>query len=176
MYSCFTDAGEEENGSIGFREAVSQNLRWFEGVQLILISNTNWVGESAPCLTYGMRGMMSVSVSVSGPVRDVHSGNDGGVFCEPMMDLMSVLASLVKPGTSSILVCGLILESCASSSAFCMHAFNNLWAQGLHAVSVQHIYLGPWSFVKVSNFSALLVVGDLGVMHLFSRPADPGVR
>lgn len=50
----FVFEGEEENGSIGFKEAVSSNLRWFEGTQLIVISNTNWVGENLPCITYGM--------------------------------------------------------------------------------------------------------------------------
>ena len=54
----FLFEGEEENGSTGFREAVQQNLRWFEGTQLVVISNTLWVGERLPCLTYGMRGML----------------------------------------------------------------------------------------------------------------------
>lgn len=38
-------------GSTGFREAVQQNLRWFEGARLVLISNTLWVGERLPCIT-----------------------------------------------------------------------------------------------------------------------------
>ena len=36
----------------------------FEGVQLVVISNTLWVGEQVPCLTYGMRGMISLSLEV----------------------------------------------------------------------------------------------------------------
>ena len=31
-----------------------------------------------PCLTYGMRGMISASIEVKGPERDLHSGNEGG--------------------------------------------------------------------------------------------------
>ncbi|CAL8463359.1 g2893 [Coccomyxa elongata] len=91
----FVFEGEEENGSAGFREAVQANLHWFEGTQLIIISNTLWVGEEVPCLTYGMRGMIAAAVEVKGPARDLHSGNDGGVFNEPLADLMKVLASLV---------------------------------------------------------------------------------
>ena len=87
--------GEEENGSIGFREAVQSNLRWFQGTELVIISNTLWVGEKVPCLTYGMRGMISLSIEVKGPSRDLHSGNEGGVFAEPLVDLSKVLASLV---------------------------------------------------------------------------------
>lgn len=49
---------------MGFRETLLSNLHWFEGTQLVIISNTNWVGESVPCLTYGMRGMISLSIEV----------------------------------------------------------------------------------------------------------------
>lgn len=56
--------GEEENGSTGFREVVRQNLRWFQNTKLVVISNTLWVGERVPCLTYGMRGMISFSIEV----------------------------------------------------------------------------------------------------------------
>ena len=61
-----TSQGEEENGSIGFHEAVSSNLRWFEGTELIVISNTNWIGENLPCVTYGM-----VRVGVGSPRNDL---------------------------------------------------------------------------------------------------------
>lgn len=91
----FLFEGEEENGSIGFKEAVQQNLAWFEGTSAILISNTLWVGERRPCITYGMRGMIAMSVEVRGPSRDLHSGNEGGVFSEPLADLSKILASLV---------------------------------------------------------------------------------
>ena len=37
-------------------------------------------------------------LQVSGPERDLHSGNDGGVFHEPMADLVQLLGSLHGPG------------------------------------------------------------------------------
>ena len=49
----FVFEGEEENGSVGFEDAIQGNLHWFEGSQHIVISNTLWVGERVPCLTYG---------------------------------------------------------------------------------------------------------------------------
>lgn len=91
----FLIEGEEENGSIGFRDAVKQNLRWFEGTEAVLISNTLWVGEKRPCITYGMRGMITFSIEVRGATKDLHSGNEGGVFSEPLADLNKVLASLI---------------------------------------------------------------------------------
>ncbi|RMZ55212.1 hypothetical protein APUTEX25_005490 [Auxenochlorella protothecoides] len=101
----FLIEGEEENGSTGFHEAVSAHLGWFEGSQIVIISNTLWVGERVPCLTYGMRGMISASIEVHGPARDLHSGNEGGVFSEPLADLTKVLASLVD-ARANILVPG----------------------------------------------------------------------
>lgn len=46
----FAFEGEEENGSGGFHEAIRANLHWFEGTQLIIISNTLWVGEEVRLL------------------------------------------------------------------------------------------------------------------------------
>ncbi|KAF5832871.1 hypothetical protein DUNSADRAFT_11061, partial [Dunaliella salina] len=44
----------------------------------------------------------TILVQVSGPQRDVHSGNDGGVFCEPMMDLVKIIGTLLEPGRTTI--------------------------------------------------------------------------
>ncbi len=49
-------------------QVLRSNKRWFEGVSLVVISNTLWVGEQVPCLTYGMRGMISLSIEVR-PLR-----------------------------------------------------------------------------------------------------------
>jgi di- and tripeptidase/Cys-Gly metallodipeptidase DUG1 len=65
----FIFEGEEENGSIGFREAVSANIGWFGDASLVVISNTVWVGENTPCLTYGMRGMITASIMVGRGLR-----------------------------------------------------------------------------------------------------------
>ena len=50
--------------------------------------------------------MLLLLLQVSGPDRDIHSGNDGGVFVEPMVDLAKVLATLTEPGSSRIAVQG----------------------------------------------------------------------
>lgn len=62
---------------------------------MILVSNTYWIGDDRPCLTYGMRGVIKLDVEVSGPARNLHSGVDGGSVFEPTTDLSFVLASLV---------------------------------------------------------------------------------
>lgn len=58
----FVFEGEEENGSAGFREAVQANLHWFEGTQLIIISNTLWVGEEVSHLWHVSPGCLSISM------------------------------------------------------------------------------------------------------------------
>jgi len=91
----FIFEGEEEMGSRGFSAALQKYQHWMGNVSMVVVSNTFWVGERVPCVTVGMRGMINVSVEVSGPERDVHSGNEGGVFNEPMADLTKLLATLV---------------------------------------------------------------------------------
>ncbi len=41
----FVLEGEGENGSVGFREAVLQNLDLFVGTKLILNCNNTWIGQ-----------------------------------------------------------------------------------------------------------------------------------
>lgn len=43
---------------------------------------------------------------VSGPDRDVHSGNDGGVFNEPMVDLSKLLSNLTASNTNTVAIPG----------------------------------------------------------------------
>lgn len=60
--------GEEENGSRGAQIALRDNIRWFENTSLTVMCNTQWVGEEVPCLTYGMRGMLSMNVEVNNKI------------------------------------------------------------------------------------------------------------
>ena len=53
---------------MGFKDALLGNQHWLEGTQLVVISNTQWVGETMPCLTYGMRGMIALSIEVNTPL------------------------------------------------------------------------------------------------------------
>ncbi|KNC71004.1 hypothetical protein SARC_16464, partial [Sphaeroforma arctica JP610] len=64
------------------------------GVDALIVSNNYWLDDERPCLTYGMRGNINIEVTVDGPGHDLHSGMDGGVVAEPMVDLMAVLSSL----------------------------------------------------------------------------------
>jgi acetylornithine deacetylase/succinyl-diaminopimelate desuccinylase-like protein/predicted glutamine amidotransferase len=87
--------GEGEQSNIGFRDAVAANKHWFGDTTMILTSNSYWLGEERPCITYGMRGVVDMTVSVTGGSRNLHSGVDGGAIFEPVSDLLGILSTLV---------------------------------------------------------------------------------
>eukprot|EP00172_Hildenbrandia_rubra_P001884 Plantae.Rhodophyta-Hildenbrandia_rubra.ctg24995.p1 GENE.Plantae.Rhodophyta-Hildenbrandia_rubra.ctg24995~~Plantae.Rhodophyta-Hildenbrandia_rubra.ctg24995.p1 ORF type:complete len:424 (+),score=61.98 Plantae.Rhodophyta-Hildenbrandia_rubra.ctg24995:1719-2990(+) len=86
--------GEGENSNVGFRETVTKNSHWFINTDVILTSNSYWLGENRPCITYGMRGVVDLEITVSGPKKNLHSGVDGGVTVEVLSDLIGILGSL----------------------------------------------------------------------------------
>jgi len=72
-------------------------------------SNSTWIGDDRPCITYGLRGVVHCTVEVSmlhflnrhhHPPRylikvissypDLHSGIDGGAVAEPMTDMYGI--------------------------------------------------------------------------------------
>ncbi|CEQ42056.1 SPOSA6832_03827, partial [Sporobolomyces salmonicolor] len=109
--------GEEETGSAGFQDAIRKNRVRFPSnfsastsnvtgayvrvaqdligdIDVILVSNSYWLGEDVPCLTFGLRGVIHASITVSSERPDLHSGIWGGVTSEPLVDLVRLLASL----------------------------------------------------------------------------------
>ncbi|KAI9321641.1 hypothetical protein BX666DRAFT_2017500 [Dichotomocladium elegans] len=92
----FLVEGEEESGSVGFIEAVEKHKELFSDVDLILLSNSYWLGEDVPCLTYGLRGVIHASITISNKLADLHSGVEGGAVSEPLIDLIHVTGKLVN--------------------------------------------------------------------------------
>ena len=94
----FLIEGEEENGSIGFVEAVRRYKSEIGAIDVVLLSNSYWLDEETPCLTIGLRGVVRATVSVASGDRDVHSGVEGGAIREPMVDMVKLLARLTGEG------------------------------------------------------------------------------
>ncbi|SJX62379.1 related to DUG2-putative di-and tri-peptidase [Sporisorium reilianum f. sp. reilianum] len=94
----FLIEGEEENGSVGFVEAVRRYKREIGEIDVVLLSNSYWLDEETPCLTIGLRGVVRATVSVASGDRDVHSGVEGGAIREPMVDMVKLLARLTGSG------------------------------------------------------------------------------
>ncbi|KAG6845113.1 hypothetical protein H0H87_000540 [Tephrocybe sp. NHM501043] len=88
----FLVEGEEECGSAGFGEAVSRYK--IGDIDAILVSNSTWIGEDRPCITYGLRGVVHCALEITSGHPDLHSGIEGGAVAEPMFDMVRLLASL----------------------------------------------------------------------------------
>jgi len=86
--------GEEEVGSVGLAEAVRKARAQIGDIDVILLSNSYWLGEETPCITMGLRGVIHATIEICGPDKDVHSGVEGGALREPMIDMIRLLSTL----------------------------------------------------------------------------------
>ncbi|KAG1879215.1 glutathione degradosome [Suillus subluteus] len=91
----FLIEGEEETGSTGFVDAIKEHKHLIGNIDAILLSNSTWISEHHPCITYGLRGVVHSTVEIASGVPDLHSGVEGGVAPEPMFDMIRLLATLM---------------------------------------------------------------------------------
>lgn len=69
-----------------------------------VVSNSYWIDDSRPCITYGLRGVVHAIIDVIGEGRDVHSGVDGGAAVEPMVDMfVNKVPAIVMTGLTPLL-------------------------------------------------------------------------
>ena len=88
--------GDEEAGSRGFRQTVKDHHDEIGPVHHILLSNSYWLDDHIPCLTFGMRGVVHASIMIRSNRPDLHSGMDGkAVQHEPLKDLTVLLGALI---------------------------------------------------------------------------------
>ncbi|KAI3407045.2 hypothetical protein KGF56_000133 [Candida oxycetoniae] len=102
----FVIEGEEECGSIGFQEVIQQHKSSIGDIDWVLLSNSYWLDDITPCLNYGLRGVINANVTIKSDRPDRHSGVDGGISREPVMDMMHVLSTLMDPITQEIKIDG----------------------------------------------------------------------
>lgn len=103
----FLIEGDEEAGSRGFRQTVESAHDAIGNVDFILLSNSYWLDDHIPCLTFGMRGVIHASVVVSSNKPDLHSGMDGkSVQHEPLKDLTVLLAHLIGSSGTKVSIPG----------------------------------------------------------------------
>lgn len=90
--------GMEEYGSEGLFELIQAEAKpggFLNDVDFFCISDNYWLGQTKPCLTYGLRGMAYFQLSVQCCEQDLHSGVFGGTVHEAMTDLVRLLGTLV---------------------------------------------------------------------------------
>jgi Cys-Gly metallodipeptidase DUG1 len=108
--------GMEESGSEGLDALIAAEAQgFFQPADCVVISDNYWLGTQKPCLTYGLRGVSTYAITVTGPAKDLHSGVFGGVVHEPMTDLVQVMSKLVDNKGACVRACGWCIRCpCAS--------------------------------------------------------------
>ncbi len=96
--------GEEEDSSPHLEAAVDAHKNLFKGD--VLITADGPVDQSGrPLIFFGNRGVISVRVTVFGPLHPLHSGHYGNWAPNPAMRLAQLLASM-KDGNGRVRVAG----------------------------------------------------------------------
>ncbi len=85
--------GEEEVGSENLGPFLKQ---WKErlAADVVVVSDTSMLGPDQPALCYALRGLLYTQVEVTGPTRDLHSGEFGGAVMNPANALAQIIAGL----------------------------------------------------------------------------------
>jgi acetylornithine deacetylase/succinyl-diaminopimelate desuccinylase-like protein len=89
----FVIEGEEEVGSKSLGGFLKKNLNDLR-CDAVVISDNGLPDLKLPALTYALRGILAVEVTLHGPSRDLHSGIFGGAVENPAMALCQLLAQL----------------------------------------------------------------------------------
>jgi acetylornithine deacetylase/succinyl-diaminopimelate desuccinylase-like protein len=85
--------GEEESGSEHFAELLRRERERL-ACDVVVVSDTSMWAADVPSMCTGMRGLASAEVTLTGPVRDLHSGSFGGGVPNPLHAMASLLAGL----------------------------------------------------------------------------------
>lgn len=91
--------GEEESGSEGISGALHD---WQDLVKadILMVTDTNTVSPGIPTIIMGLRGLVHLSVALTGPHHDLHSGVHGGKAPNPAAEMARLVASLHNPDGS----------------------------------------------------------------------------
>jgi acetylornithine deacetylase/succinyl-diaminopimelate desuccinylase-like protein len=85
--------GEEESGSEHFAELLRRRRERL-ACDVIVVSDTSMWAADVPSMCTGMRGLAAAEVTLTGPVRDLHSGSFGGGVPNPLHAMAALLAGL----------------------------------------------------------------------------------
>lgn len=96
--------GEEEIASPSLAAFLEKNKTDLTA-DIIIISDTSMLGPGLPAITYGLKGLTYMELNITGPDRDLHSGEFGGAVANPIEVLARMLAT-VKDENSKILIPG----------------------------------------------------------------------
>ena len=85
--------GEEEVGSDNLDKYLDDHRTQLKS-DVGVISDTSQFAPGVPAVTYGLRGIVAVEVTLRGPKQDLHSGVFGGSVANPVNQLARLIALL----------------------------------------------------------------------------------
>lgn len=85
--------GEEEIGSAGLAEILTEKKEQLSADYLAIV-DLGLQRPDVPALTLGMRGIVTMDVTLQGSRTDLHSGSHGGIVINPIHALVELLATL----------------------------------------------------------------------------------
>lgn len=88
--------GEEETGSVGLQAWLLQHGKRL-GVDVAVVSDSSMRGRGKPAITYALRGVLGLELSMIAPRPELHSGVFGGTVANPLSAVVCALSSLHQP-------------------------------------------------------------------------------
>lgn len=85
--------GKEEIGSPGMEEFLAASAGKL-AADAAIISDSEFFAKGLPSITYGLRGVSYLEITVRGPARDLHSGLHGGAVTNPVNALAAMIAAM----------------------------------------------------------------------------------
>jgi acetylornithine deacetylase/succinyl-diaminopimelate desuccinylase-like protein len=93
--------GEEESGSTSLPTFLRRH-RDELAADVAVMSDSPMATPDRPAITYAMRGSLSLTLTVRGPNRDLHSGLFGGAVHNPLQALSEIVSSMHRNGRVAI--------------------------------------------------------------------------
>ncbi len=97
--------GEEEIGSTNLADFIKKH-RTLLSCDTILISDTEMLGKNKPSITYGLRGLTYLELTVTTAKSDMHSGTYGGAIANPIQVLAELLVGCKDPVSGKVRIPG----------------------------------------------------------------------
>lgn len=89
--------GDEETGQMQVLKVLDREKALFKA-DIVMAADTSAVSSGAPTITMGLRGIAHMTLVVTGPAHDLHSGVHGGRVPNPVHGICKLIASLHAPG------------------------------------------------------------------------------
>lgn len=96
--------GEEEIGSINLGDFIREHTELLK-CDVVVVSDTSMFSKELPALGYALRGLCYMQIDVTGPNRDLHSGQYGGAVENPINALAEMISKM-KDSDGKILIDG----------------------------------------------------------------------